>query len=160
GCPDAELVRRFAERRDESAFAALVRRHGAAVFGVCRRVLRHEQDAEDAFQAAFLVLARKAASVRRTGAVGNWLYGVAYNVARKAKAARCRRELKEREAAARQRLEVAGSAPDDWREVLDAELYALPEKYRAPIVLCDLMGLTTAAAAAEIGCPAKTLGTR
>src|SRR5207302_8280058 len=92
GCPDAELVRRFAERRDESAFAALVHRHGATVFGVCRRVLGHEQDAEDAFQATFLVLARNAGSVRRAGAVGSWLYGVACNVARKARASRHRRD--------------------------------------------------------------------
>src|SRR5262245_52377205 len=74
---DAELVGRFAERSDEAAFTALVRRYGGIVFGVCRRVLRHEQDAEDAFQAAFLVFARSAASVRRAGAVGNWLFGVA-----------------------------------------------------------------------------------
>jgi RNA polymerase sigma factor (sigma-70 family) len=160
GCPDAELVRRFVERRDEEAFAALVQRHGATVFGVCRRVLRHEQDAEDAFQATFVVLARNAGSVRTTEAVGNWLYGVAYNVARKAKAARHRREVKEQEAAGRQRPFDSARDPEDWRAVLDIELYALPEKYRAPIVLCDLMGLTTEMAAAKVGCPPKTLGTR
>ncbi|HJZ58648.1 MAG TPA: sigma factor, partial [Gemmataceae bacterium] len=97
---DIELVGRFVERQDEAAFTALVRRYGVVVLGVCRRVLRHEQDAEDAFQATFLVLARKAGAVRRAGAVGNWLYGVAYNVARKAKAVRHRREMKERDAAA------------------------------------------------------------
>ncbi|MFO0845167.1 MAG: RNA polymerase sigma factor [Gemmataceae bacterium] len=156
GCPDAELVRRFAEWRDEGAFAALVRRHGAAVFGVCRRVLRHTQDA---FQATFLVLARNASSVRSAGAVGNWLYGVAYNVARKARAARHRREAKEQEAA-RRLPDAPAPDPGDWRDVLDAELYALPEKYRTPIVLCDLLGLTTEGAAAEVGCPPKTLGTR
>jgi RNA polymerase sigma factor (sigma-70 family) len=160
GCPDADLVRRFAEQRDEGAFAALVRRHGATVFGVCRRVLRHEQDAEDAFQATFLVLARNAGSIRRAVAVGSWLYGVAYNVARKARATRHRREVKEQEAAARRQPDCPPREPDDWREVLDVELYALPEKYRAPIVLCDLMGLTTEVAAAEVGCPPKTLGTR
>src|SRR5437763_1102735 len=83
-CSDSELIRRFVEQRDEGAFTALVRRHGSVVLGVCRRVLRHEQDAEDAFQATFLVLARKAASVRRPATVGSWLYGVAWNVARKA----------------------------------------------------------------------------
>ncbi len=160
GCPDAELVRRFAEQRDESAFAALVHRHGATVFGVCRRVLRHEQDAEDAFQATFLVLARNAGSLRRAGAVGNWLYGVACNVARKARASRHRRGVKEQEAAARRSPVASPRDPDDWREVLDAELVALPEKYRAPVVLCDLMGLTAEAAAREVGCPPKTLETR
>ena len=92
--PDAELVGRFVEQRDEAAFTALVRRYGVLVFGVCRRVLRHEQDAEDAFQATFLVFARDAASVQRAGAVGNWLYGVAHNVARTARGNRHRRKRK------------------------------------------------------------------
>lgn len=159
-CPDAELIRRFVERRDEGAFAALVHRHAGVVYGVCRRVLRHEQDAEDAFQATFVVLARNAASLRKAGAVGNWLYGVAYNVARKARATRQRRQSKEREAAAQQRLETLPVVVDDWQEVLDKELHGLPEKYRAAILLCDLMGQTTEAAAREVGCPPKTLGTR
>jgi RNA polymerase sigma factor (sigma-70 family) len=158
--PDAELVGRFVKQRDEAAFTALVRRHGMVVFGVCRRVLRHEQDAEDAFQATFLVLARDAATVQRAGAVGNWLYGVAYNVARKAKAVRHRREAKERAAAVVPRPEPAADMLDDLREVLDRELHALPDKYRAPIVLCDLQGLTAREAAVEVGCPPKTLGTR
>jgi RNA polymerase sigma factor (sigma-70 family) len=158
--PDAELVGRFVERRDEVAFTALVRRYGTVVLGVCRRVLRHEQDAEDAFQATFLVLARNAGRVRRPGAIGNWLYGVAHNVARKAKASRRRRGLKEQEAAAQPRPDTEPVVPDDLREILDGELKALPDKYRAPIVMCDLMGLTTSEAAAEMGCPPKTLGTR
>src|SRR5262245_19153885 len=156
---DAELVGRFVERRDEAAFTALVRRHGMVVLGVCRRVLRHQQDAEDAFQATFLVLARDAASLRRAAAVGNWLDGVAYNVARKARSIRERRAIKEREAAARQPSATRADG-DDLREVLDRELHALPDRYRAPIVLCDLMGLTTGEAATEVGCPPKTLGTR
>jgi RNA polymerase sigma factor (sigma-70 family) len=158
--PDAELVGRFAEHRDEAAFAALVRRHGALVLGVCRRVLRHEQDAEDAFQATFLVFARDAASVRRAGAVGNWLYGVAYNVARRGRTARHKRAVKEQEAAARQPTSTPESVPDDLKDVLDAELNALPEKYRAAVVLCDLLGRTVERAATEVGCPPKTLGTR
>lgn len=158
--PDAELVRRFVERRDEVAFAVLVRRYGMLVLGVCRRLLRHEQDAEDAFQATFLVLARDASSVERAGAIGNWLYGVAANISRKAKATRHRRELKERAAGATRRIEAPPEMPDDLPELLDGELSAIPDKYRTPIVLCDLQGLTTQQAAAEVGCPPKTLGTR
>jgi RNA polymerase sigma factor (sigma-70 family) len=160
GISDAELVGRFVERREEAAFAALVRRHGTLVFGVCRRVLRHQQDAEDAFQATFLVLARNAAHVQRKGAVGNWLYGVAHNVARKARSLRTRREVKEHEAAARQRKEATNEAFDDLHEVIDRELHGLPDRYRTPIVLCDLQGLTTLEAATELGCPPKTVGTR
>ncbi len=158
--PDAELVGRFVERRDEAAFTALVRRYGVLVFGVCRRVLRHDQDAEDAFQATFLVFARDAATVQRAGAIGNWLYGVAHNVARKARANRLRRTVKEQVAAERQPRETAPVVPNDLPELLDRELGALPGKYRAPIVLCDLLGLTTQQAATEVGCPPKTLGTR
>lgn len=158
--PDAELVGRFVERRDESAFTAIVRRYGALVLGVCRRVLRHEQDAEDAFQATFLVFARDAAAVRRAGAIGNWLYGVAHNVARKARATRSRRERKERAAAQHRRPDTPPAAADDLAEILDAELTALPGKYRAALVLCDLLGRTIQDAAAEVGCPPKTLGTR
>jgi RNA polymerase sigma factor (sigma-70 family) len=158
--PDVELVGRFVDRRDEAAFTALVRRYGPLVFGVCQRILRHEQDAEDAFQATFIVFARDAASVQRGGAVGNWLYGVARNVARKARANRLRREVKERAAADRRPREALPIAPDDLPEIIDGELGALPHKYRTPIVLCDLLGLTTEQAAAEVGCPSKTLGTR
>lgn len=158
--PDAELVRRFVERRDDIAFAVLVRRYGMLVLGVCRRVLRHEHDAEDAFQATFLVFARDASSVERAGAIGNWLYGVANNIARKAKAVRYRREQKERAAGAACRTEVKPVVPNDLPQLLDKELTALPDKYRAPIVLCDLLGLTTEQAATEVGCLSKTLGTR
>src|SRR5919199_1758980 len=94
--PDAQLLGRFTAQGDEEAFAALVRRHGPMVLNVCRSVLRHEQDAEDAFQATFLVLARKAASIRQPAAVAGWLYEVAYHVAVKAQADSARRRARER----------------------------------------------------------------
>lgn len=160
GLSDAELVGRFVTRRDDAAFTALVRRYGPVVLGVCRRVLRHEQDAEDAFQATFLVFARDAAFVKRAGEIGNWLYGVAFNMARKAKTTRCRREIKEHEAAQRKQSDRRSNSIDELRDILDSELSALPDKYRAAIVLCDLRGLTAQEAAAEVGCPPKTLSTR
>src|SRR5438067_8316599 len=99
--PDRELVESYLERRDETAFAALVERHGPMVLGVCRSVLRHNQDAEDAFQATFLVLARKASSIRRRNDLGSWLHGVAYRVSCKAMTAAVRRRV----------LETKGAAP-------------------------------------------------
>ena len=166
---DADLVERFAAGRDEGAFALLVRRHGPTVFGVCRRLLRHDQDAEDAFQAVFLVLARRAGSLRRSEAVGNWLYGVAVNVARKARAARLRRREVGLASGGREPPDPpdnqgahAPRSPEhrELAELIDRELLALPGKYRAAVVLCDLNGRTVRDAAAEVGCPAKTLGTR
>jgi RNA polymerase sigma factor (sigma-70 family) len=156
---DAELLERFIAHRDEGAFELLVRRHGPMVLGVCQRVLGNEADAEDAFQATFLVLVRKAATIIPRTQVGNWLHGVAHKTALKANAMNRRRRAKEREGAARGR-----SAPDDtWEsllEILDGELSALPEKYRAPIVLCDLEGLSYREAAARLRCPQGTLSGR
>ncbi len=159
GGTDALLLRRFASDRDEAAFAELVRRHGPMVLGVCRRVLRHEQDAEDAFQATFLVLARKAGALGRPGLLANWLYGVAHRTALKARAAAARRRVQERQVPA-----MAVAEPDlDGGErgaILDEELGRLPEKYRAPLVLCYLEGKTREEAARLLSWPAGTVAGR
>ncbi len=154
--PDAELVRRYAAAHDAAAFEALVRRHGPAVFGVCRRVLRPGPDAEDAFQATFLVLARKAAAVRDPAAVGRWLYGVAHNVARRLRAANARRRAAEAAAP------PPPAPPANWDDaaVVDDELARLPDRYRAALVACGVEGRTIREAAALLGWPAGTVATR
>jgi RNA polymerase sigma factor (sigma-70 family) len=150
---DQELLQRFVLRREEAAFEALVQRHGPLVLAVCRRVLRHEHDAEDAFQATFLVLARKAGSIRRQESLGGWLDRVAFHIAVKAQASASRRRTQEREAAA---MSPTESKPDvNWqelRQVLDQELRRLPDNYRTPLVLCYLEGRTRDEAAQELGC--------
>ncbi|HEX5272859.1 MAG TPA: sigma-70 family RNA polymerase sigma factor [Gemmataceae bacterium] len=158
---DGRLLECFLRVRDEEAFAALVRRHGPMVLGVCRRVLAHAHDAEDAFQATFLVLARRAGSVVPRERVGNWLYGVAYRTALKAKSAAARRRARERQVA--DMPEPAAPEGDVWpdlRSLLDRELERLPEKYRTPVVLCDLEGSTHKEAARQLGCPEGTVSTR
>jgi RNA polymerase sigma factor (sigma-70 family) len=159
GPGDGELLERFVAQRDEGAFGLLVRRHGPMVLGVCRRVLRNEADAEDAFQATFVVLLRKAHAVVPRSGVGNWLYGVAHKTALKARAMSSKRRVKERQAGAPPR----NAADETWAPLLDAlddELSALPEKYRTAIVLCDLEGLSYRGAAARLGCPQGTLSGR
>src|SRR5262249_31988078 len=134
--------------------AALVRRHGPMVWGVCRRILGNHHDAEDAFQATFLVLVRKAATIVPRDMVANWLYGVAYQTARKARAMAARRNSRER--LVFPMPEAAAADGDGWSELwslLDQELNRLPEKYRAPVVLCDLAGRTYKEAARQLGCP-------
>jgi RNA polymerase sigma factor (sigma-70 family) len=157
---DGQLLARFVATRDEAAFAALVRRHGPMVFGVCRRVLRHEQDAEDAFQAAFLVLARKAASVVKREALGCWLYQVAYHTALQARAASARRQARETPMRDVPHPEVAPAEVNDWQPLLDRELGRLPEKYRAAVVLCDLQGQSRREAARQLGVPEGTVSSR
>ena len=135
GATDGQLLKCFLDQQDEAAFEALVRRHGAMVLGVCRRVLQNPHDAEDAFQATFLVLVRKAASIVPREMVGNWLYGVAYRTALKAKAAAIKQRAKEMQVKDMPRHE---SADDDliWRNLqplLDRELNRLPDKYRVPV---------------------------
>ena len=151
---DADLLRRFVHTRDGTAFAALVRRHGPMVFGVCRRTLGHMHDAEDAFQATFLVLARKARGVR-PDEVSRWLYGVAVRVANKARARRKPAPVELNE------IMAPPAAPvPDWLPLLDAALTRLPDRYRRPILLCDLQGRTRAEAAAELGIAEGTLSSR
>ncbi len=156
---DGELLRRFAQRRDEAAFGELLRRHGPLVLGVCRRTLAHRQDAEDAFQATFLALVRQAGSISRGQAVAGWLYRVALRVAQKLRTDAVRRgyrELPEQEPSASE----SASPGMDAREVLDEELGRLPEKYRVPVVLCYLQGKTQAEAARELGWPVGTVSGR
>jgi RNA polymerase sigma factor (sigma-70 family) len=160
GLTDGQLLARFVAAHDESAFAALVARHGPMVLGVCRRVLRHEQDAEDAFQAAFLVLARKAGSVVKRESVGSWLYAVAYRAALEARSANARRQAHERQVKDLPHPLIAPVEPQDWRPLLDHELQRLPEKYRVPVVLCDLEGLPRREAAHRLGLAEGTLSSR
>lgn len=160
---DGELVADYAARRDQAAFEALVRRHGAMVWGVCRRILGNEADAEDAFQATFLVLVRKAGAIRAQALVGNWLYGVAHNTALKARAMNRRRRAKERAAALTEATLSWGQAGEEvWRQtqtLLDEAMSRLADKHRAAIVLCDLEGKTIKEAARQLGCPQGTVAT-
>ena len=158
---DADLLERFARSGDAAAFTALVACHGPMVLGVCGRMLGDPHDAEDAFQATFMVLARKAGMLGRGDSVGAWLHGVAYRVAAHARTDRARRRTHERRATA---MPVADTTPailwEDLRPVLDAEVGRLPEKYRVPVVLCYLGGKTYDEAARELGCPKGTIATR
>jgi RNA polymerase sigma factor (sigma-70 family) len=163
GTADAQLLERFLHGRDEAAFELLVWRHGPMVLGVCRRLLANPHDADDAFQATFLVLARKAGSIGKRGSVGSWLYKVAARVARRARSAARRRAVREQPAENLALLDPRAPADPVWRElrgVLDDELGRLPEKYRAPIVLCYLEGRTNAEAAQQLRCPPGTIKTR
>jgi RNA polymerase sigma factor (sigma-70 family) len=159
--PDAQLLEWFARGHEEAPFAALVRRHGPMVWGVSRRVLRHEQDAEDVFQATFLLLARKADSIRKAGSVGSWLHGVAHRLALKARLQQARRQSREKRAADMRTTRPGGeTSPSDVQAALDAALGELPEKYRAALVLCYLEGKTQGEAARHLGCPLATVRTR
>jgi RNA polymerase sigma factor (sigma-70 family) len=161
GLSDAQLLERFVRARDEAAFEVLVWRHGAMVLSVCRRLLRREHDAEDAFQATFLALVRKAASIGKREALGSWLYKVAYRVALRARAVPAVQPLP-----GGPQPDTSATEPSDdllrreLQAALDEEVSRLPEKYRAAFVLCQLEGQTTAAAARSLGCPPGTVGTR
>ena len=159
--PDGHLLERFVTRRDEAALAALVRRHGPMVWGVCRRMLPSHHDAEDAFQATFLVLVRKAATIAPRALVANWLYGVAHQTAQKTRARSATRRARERQVTVMPDV----ATPDhehgaDLQPLLDQALHRLPDKYRVPIVLCDLEGKTRKEAARQLGLPEGTVASR
>ena len=168
GLSDRQLLERFVARRDavaELAFTTLVERHGPMVLGVCRRILANSHEAEDAFQATFLVLVRQAGSIRVDGSLGRWLYGVATRVAARARANARRRHARERSGLNRIEAEshdTAMNAADlaDVQSILAEELRKLPARFQAPIVLCDLEGLSHEEAALFLGCPVGTVKSR
>ncbi len=158
---DGQLLESFVSCREPAALEALVRRHGPMVWGVCRRILRNHHDAEDAFQATFLVLVRKAASIVPREMVGNWLYGVAQQTALKARATTAKRRTRERpETEASEPAMTERDLSQDLQPLLDQELSLLPDKYRVVIVLCDLEGKTRQKVARQLGCPEGTVASR
>lgn len=160
GLDDGELLERFARRRDEAAFEVLLWRYGPLVLGVCRRMLRREQDVEDAFQATFLTLVRRAGSITRREALGGWLHQVAYRIGLRALARAGRGGIVDQgrveSAVARGEPEVDG----EWREVLDQEVQRLPRRYRTPFILCYLEGKSQSEAARLLACPPGTVASR
>jgi len=163
GLTDGQLLERFIATRDNAALAVLVRRHAPMVWGVCRRLLHRHQDAEDAFQATFLVLVRKAASVMPREMVVNWLHGVAYQTARKLRATTAKTMAREKQQPIilEAEAEATASQPyDDLLPLLDQELARLPDKYRVPVLLCDLEGKSRKEAARQLGLPEGTVASR
>jgi RNA polymerase sigma factor (sigma-70 family) len=149
---DQELLERFVGHKDEAAFTVLIERHGPMVFGVCRRALKHAQDAEDACQATFLVFARKAGSKRKTTSLGSWLHGIACRISANLKRQQARRQKREKQAAwPPAQPDVASTNWDEVQAILDEELGRLPERYRAPLLLCYWEGITRDEAAAQLG---------
>jgi RNA polymerase sigma factor (sigma-70 family) len=158
---DSQLLERFVTGREEEAFAALLERHGPLVLGLCRRLLEHEQDAEDAFQATFLILARKAGSIRKREALAGWLYEVAYRLALRMRAAAARQRALEKQTTAMPQADpVAEAAWRELRPILDEELHRLPTKYRSSLVLCYLEGRSNREAARELGWPEGSMSRR
>jgi RNA polymerase sigma factor (sigma-70 family) len=158
---DRELLARFVRERDQAAFKELVTRYGPVVLGVCRRVTAHPEDAEDAFQAVFLILARKAPSIRKPEVIGSWLHGVALRVARTARRSMLRRRTREIVVSVmpEQPAPVTETEPG-LNPLLDEEMAALPSWYRDAIVLCDLRGLSRDEAAVALGVPLGTVSSR
>ncbi len=162
---DGELLTRFVSAREEAAFAELLLRHGPTEYADCRRVLANAPDADDAFQAVFLVLARKANTVRPPGMVGNWLYGVAVRTANKARVMNAKRRARDERAATAREREIPNPLPggrgsSDELAVIDAELAALPDVYRAAFVTCELNGRSRSEASRELGWPEGTVAAR
>jgi RNA polymerase sigma factor (sigma-70 family) len=158
---DRQLLEQFVVRQDETAFAALLQRHGPLVWGVCRRLLHDANDADDAFQATFLVFVQKAASIGRGEHLAPWLYGVAYRIAVRARANAAKRRFHETRVAPRPlSLPAAEAGWRDLRPILDEEIGRLPEKYRLPLILCYLQGKTNQQAAHQLGCPKGTVLSR
>jgi RNA polymerase sigma factor (sigma-70 family) len=158
---DGQLLERFIRQRDPWAFETLVRRHGPMVLGVCRRIAGNVHDAEDAFQAAFLVLVRKARSIVPREMVGNWLYGVAFHTAQKAKASAVRQRGKERQVVAMPDPQARTKESDaELLALLDGEVQRLPDKYRLPVVLCELEGRSRKEVANQLHLPEGTLSSR
>jgi RNA polymerase sigma-70 factor (ECF subfamily) len=158
--PDALLLDRFVEQWDQAAFSDLVRRHGPMVLGVCRRIVRDPHVAEDAFQATFLLLVRKARSVRKRASVGPWLYGVARRVALEARRAASRGDRPTRLDLEAPTVDDDGLERDELHAALHEELSRLPEKYRAPLVLCYIQSLPHEAVARQLGWPLGTVRSR
>jgi RNA polymerase sigma factor (sigma-70 family) len=160
---DRELLEMSALRRGEAsevAFAAMVQRHGPMVHRVCQQVLENRHDADDAFQATFLILVRKASSLNLSDSLGPWLHGVALRVASCARSARARRQTHERRAGEERRQYSADNRPDDLAVVLHEEIHRLPARFRTPAVLCWLQGFTTDAASRRLRCPQGTILSR
>jgi RNA polymerase sigma factor (sigma-70 family) len=155
---DGQLLERYLSERDEQAFALLVRRHGPMVLGVCRRILGSRHDAEDAFQATFLVLIRRAGCIHPLDRVGGWLHGVAYRTALEARRRRGRRRRQEAQVVPR--APSSEDAAAEWTALLDGELKRLPVTYRLPLLLCDMEGLTRKQAAQRLGWPEGTVSSR
>ena len=165
GLTDAQLLERFVARHDETAEAAfetLVLRHGSMVFDISLKILGNTHDAQDAFQATFLILATRASSIMRHGSVASWLHGVALRVARRARSDGARRKAHEKQIAEMAQSEVEPSSLENGHdfEMLHDEVERLPRKYREAVVLCYLEGMSLEAAAGQLGCPIGTVGVR
>ena len=159
GLDDAELLERFVRQRDEAAFEVLLWRYGPLVLSVCRRMLRREQDVEDAFQATFLTMVRKVGSIARREALAGWLHQVAYRVGLRARAGIARGGIQDQEGI-ENAADPTGSGDNGLRELLDQEVQRLPRRYRIPLILCYLDGKTNEEAARLLACPPGTIASR